>query len=314
MHRPLAGQRQRDRPDPAAGRAAAASAQPRATRAIAASTPDLRLDGHAGSARGLSRPQRAVRDRVDDPALHLPVRRQRRAFAERSIALIGDSHAAHWRGAVEVVAQARGWTRLLADAQRLPAVDRDPGSREDAARQLRDLAPAPSTRGSAATPRCARSSCRSSPASASARRAGAAVASMRSSGFMRAWRRLPGSVKAVIVLRDTPVARDETTVCVRRAIRQDRRAGAMCSFSRSRAVRAIPPRSPRCGAHAERAPRRPDAVHVQPQALLPGRRRRARPQGPDAPDAAVRQHAGTVVLSSVNRMYGAKPSRSTAKR
>jgi hypothetical protein len=59
-------------------------------------------------------------------------------------------------------------------------------------------------------------------------------------GFMNAWRRLPSTVREIIVLRDTPVRGDETSLCVDRAIRRRQRAGQVCAFSRSSAVRRDP--------------------------------------------------------------------------
>ena len=56
------------------------------------------------------------------------------------------------------------------------------------------------------------------------------------SGFTRAWRSLPASVKRIVVIRDTPKASAETLACVRRAMRRKGRASSACARSRRRAL------------------------------------------------------------------------------
>ncbi len=159
--------------------------------------------------------------------------------ADRTIALIGDSHATHWRGALEVVAQARNWrgyslTRAgcpLSTAT--PDVDkarrssclswrraifswfsRHPAVRTVFVSQLAGLGVRP--------PR------------------GRSAREYEVQGFIKAWRRLPKTVREIIVLRDTPAVRESTPDCVQRAVTRKRRPGPACALARRTAVRRDP--------------------------------------------------------------------------
>ena len=64
----------------------------------------------------------------------------RAAIADRTIALVGDSHAAHWRGAIEVVAQARRWRGYSVTRSGCPLSTAQPDLAEGAPRRLHALA------------------------------------------------------------------------------------------------------------------------------------------------------------------------------
>ena len=159
--------------------------------------------------------------------------------AQRTIAVVGDSHAAHWRGAIEVVAQVRRWTGYSLTRSGCPLSTATP-----------DLAPA--RRAScAAWRRAVHAWFRSHPEVRTvfvSQLAGLGVRAPRGrsareyeiQGFINAWRRLPSTVREIIVLRDTPVRGDATSLCVDRAMRRRQRAGQVCAFSRSKAVRRDP--------------------------------------------------------------------------
>lgn len=160
----------------------------------------------------------------------------RAAIANRTVALVGDSHAAHWRGALEVVAQARRWRGFSLTRSGCPFSTASP-----------DL------------PRARRASC------ARWRRAvrrwfsrhpqvktvfvshlaGADVRVPRGrdresytiNSYLRAWRRLPKTVRQIIVLRDTPVASVNASICIERALRARRQPRYACAISRRAAVR-----------------------------------------------------------------------------
>ena len=161
------------------------------------------------------------------------------ARSDRTIAVIGDSHAAHWRGAIEVVAQARRWTGYSLTRSGCPlstaTPDLDKGRRDSCAqwrnavfawlrrhREVRTVFVSQLAGLGVRAPR------------------GANSREYEIEGFRRAWRRLPGTVRHVVVLRDTPVTRDNTSSCVERAIRRHQRADTTCSFSRSSAIRRDP--------------------------------------------------------------------------
>ena len=61
-------------------------------------------------------------------------------------------------------------------------------------------------------------------------------------GYRNAWRRVPRSVRRIVVLRDTPRAlpRGGTLECVEDAMRSRRDAGRVCALPRSRALRPDP--------------------------------------------------------------------------
>ena len=62
---------------------------------------------------------------------------------------------------------------------------------------------------------------------------------------MRAWRRLPKTVRQIIVLRDTPTAGDNTPDCIERAMRRRKQAGHACALSRAKVLPIDPRRSRR---------------------------------------------------------------------
>jgi hypothetical protein len=160
----------------------------------------------------------------------------RAAVANRTVALVGDSHAAHWRGALEVVSQARGWRGFSLTRSGCPL-----------SAALPDL------------PRARRASCADwrSAVQGWFRRhpevqtvfvsqlSGTDVKAPRGvdrrehqvRGYLRAWRSLPRTVRQIIVLRDVPFSSESTPICVERAMRNRRRAGIACAMPRSKALR-----------------------------------------------------------------------------
>lgn len=163
----------------------------------------------------------------------------RSAIASRTIAVVGDSHATHWRGAIDVVAQARRWrgyslTRSGCPLSTSPP-DLEKSRRESCVRWRRAVS----------------SWFRQHPKVRTvfvSQLAGLDVRAPRGrkereyavQGYLKAWRRLPKSVRQIIVLRDTPVARDNTIDCVQEALDAKKRADLACDFSRSTALRHDP--------------------------------------------------------------------------
>lgn len=162
--------------------------------------------------------------------------------AVRTVALIGDSHAAHWRPALEVVAAHQGWRvvsmsragcPLTAAAPKLPTRARSRACRRWNRAILRWLARHPEVsvvfagqhRGHVLVPK------------------GASEAAAVRAGYRGAWLRLlAGHVRHVIVLRDTPRATPGTRACVDRAIAARIPAGAVCAVPRRYALRPDPAR------------------------------------------------------------------------
>ena len=152
------------------------------------------------------------------------------AHAKATVALVGDSHADHWRATLWPVTRALGWTGVSITHGSCPlsrAVPRDkePPRAECAAfnrginRWLRDH-PAVTTvvtsnhPGHVLHPR------------------GTSDKAARLAGIVKALRGLPRTVKHVIVIRDTPFMRERTLICVQRAMRKHVDAGRACTFSR----------------------------------------------------------------------------------
>ena len=172
--------------------------------------------------------------------------------ASQTVALVGDSHAKHWRGALNVVAKNRGWRLksltltgcpLSAAPRNLP----EPAKTECAQWNQRVLAwfqahPEVSTVF----------------VSELAGGTGAVVPAGQSkyktevAGYVNAWNALPPTVKHIVVIRDTPKQLDVTPDCVETAIRHKKNAGLTCAFSRAKTL----DRDPAVDAAAQIGPQR----------------------------------------------------------
>jgi hypothetical protein len=153
-----------------------------------------------------------------------------------TIALVGDSHASHWRAALAHVARVRRWRGLSMTHSSCPlslATRRlDPPDRAACARWRRELLAwfrrHPEVRTVFVG---ALSGGKSVVAEDGRTRFETSV-----SGYLRAWRALPRSVKRIVVIRDTPKVRPRTGDCVEAAMRARRAAGPACATSRGEAV------------------------------------------------------------------------------
>jgi hypothetical protein len=153
--------------------------------------------------------------------------------ASQTIALVGDSHASHWRAALDVVAQAKGWhgisiahtscplskaVRNLEEPDRFRACiawkhavfawfERHP--------EIKTVFVGGLSGGASVIPPRGQSSF---------------AASVR--GYQRAWNALPPTVERIVVIRDTPKMRRASAVCIDRALAMGRPTRAMCSMPR----------------------------------------------------------------------------------
>jgi hypothetical protein len=156
-----------------------------------------------------------------------------RDVAVRDIALIGDSHAVHWRAALGPVARLRGWRgssltragcpystatpilppRLLPDCLRwrrtIPAWLRDHPEVDTVFVSQHHV-----------------------------RVRGGRAAQLR--GYEAAWRALPRTVAHIVVIRDTPAGGPAVRACVNRSIRRGRPAGLDCAVPRRLALHTDP--------------------------------------------------------------------------
>jgi hypothetical protein len=163
-----------------------------------------------------------------------------RREATGHIALIGDSHASHWRAAVDVVARARGWHGVSLAHSGCPLNTATKVFRrhedsvdcrrwnEQVVEWLRDHPEISTVFVSGIT------------GSDWVASRGRSEFDTVVPGFTRAWRALPRNVKKVIVIRDTPRTETETAACVERAMAARRPPGQACATRRSWALPADP--------------------------------------------------------------------------
>jgi peptidoglycan/LPS O-acetylase OafA/YrhL len=161
------------------------------------------------------------------------------ARARATVAVLGDSHASHWRPALDAVARARRWRGLsitrtgCAFSRAVPAVVA-PARRHCAqwnGQVLEWFGRHPEV----------------DTVIVAARAGGDVVAPRRRDqfaakrdGYTAAWRALPPSVHTIVVLRDTPRLRARTADCVQNAIDDGRAAGPSCAVPRRIALQPDP--------------------------------------------------------------------------
>ena len=172
--------------------------------------------------------------------------------SSQTVALVGDSHAKHWRGALNVVAKNRGWRLksltltgcpLSAAPRNLPEPEKSEcGKWNQAVLAWFQAHPEVSTVF----------------VSELAGGTGAVVPSGQSkyktevAGYVNAWNALPPTVKHIVVIRDTPKQLDSTPACVESAIRHKKNAGLTCAIPRAKTL----DRDPAVDAAAQIGPQR----------------------------------------------------------
>jgi hypothetical protein len=152
--------------------------------------------------------------------------------ATETVALLGDSHATHWRPALNVAAQAHGWhvenmTRTSCPFSMAP-IDKVRSLRRDCLQRTAAWAAwlrAPPDVGSVVAAGTAAARVHRAKPRDRFRRALA--------GYKAAFRLLPSSVQHVVVIRDSVKSTTGTNDCVRRAIRRHQRAGVVCAQPRA---------------------------------------------------------------------------------
>jgi SGNH domain (fused to AT3 domains) len=169
------------------------------------------------------------------------------AGAADRIALLGDSHAETWRGAMTVVAKALNWYGIsltrssCAYSEVTPILSASLVARCAAWRtavvawfeanpDVQTVFVTDNSGGSAVKAR------------------GKTRFATQVSGFLDAWHALPRSVKHIVVIRDSPGPGVGTAACVARAIAHHKEAGVTCALRRSSALHPDPAVT---AAHAE---------------------------------------------------------------
>jgi hypothetical protein len=157
-----------------------------------------------------------------------------------TIALIGDSHAGHWRAAVDVVARAHdrravSQTRsgcAFTTARVIIPADRAAGCRAWGRQLLAWLGQRPEISTVFLSTRARARYVRSG---------GASNFETAVEGHLALWRALPATVEHVFVIRDTPYSSYAAGDCVRRAYARRRpAAAARCARPRAQALRRDP--------------------------------------------------------------------------
>jgi peptidoglycan/LPS O-acetylase OafA/YrhL len=160
-----------------------------------------------------------------------------RKRATATVALVGDSHASHWRAALAVVARAQGWHGVSITRSGCPF--------SRTLKKLRNPLQGQCVQWNRALPRWFRRHpsvktvfvVQDSGSTWVVPR-GQNPFEAQVDGFEAAWRRLPRSVRHIVVIRDTPKDKMTTAGCVERAMEQKRAAGPACKVPRSAAIDA----------------------------------------------------------------------------
>jgi hypothetical protein len=161
------------------------------------------------------------------------------AAASNVTALIGDSHASHWRAAVDAVAAASGWPAISITRSGCPFNEAHPVLSRGEARTCR--------RWNAELLDWLRShkqissifvSNHSSARYHHARGVSNFEAAVR--GHLERWSVLPPSVRHIFVIRDTPVISTAANACVRRTFAHKQPTEVLCARARTKALHRDP--------------------------------------------------------------------------
>ena len=150
------------------------------------------------------------------------------ARARGTIALVGDSHALHWRAAVDVVAKRNRWRGYSLTAAGCFFSDSvkfmGAGAREICIPWYRDA-----QRWFGDHPEVSTVFVSQNATTPIGLAPGQSELSAKAAGFRKAWGALPRTVKHVIVIRDTPDPADTTLTCVESAVAAGTRPGPACT-------------------------------------------------------------------------------------
>ena len=155
--------------------------------------------------------------------------------ASGTIALVGDSHAAHWRAAIEVVALKRGWHGISLTQTGCPMTKAVPilkgRQRDDCLAYNEAIGPWLERHPEITTVFTSQHG-----GKVVARR-GQSQRDAQIEGFRRAFTELPDSVERVIVIRDTPWSTGTAPTCIEQTLAAGRRTDTACAIPRKRALR-----------------------------------------------------------------------------
>jgi hypothetical protein len=162
------------------------------------------------------------------------------AGAAATVAVLGDSHASHWRAAFDYVAQRRRWHGLSVTHTGCP-FSRAQAALPEPARTACVEWNRDTLRWLARHPEIATVFVVGHTGGAVVGHHGAdARFAAQVRGYRRAWTALPASVREVVVLRDTPKMRTATLDCVQQAMDAGRPPGRSCAVPRATALERDP--------------------------------------------------------------------------
>ncbi len=155
--------------------------------------------------------------------------------ATQTVALVGDSHAAHWRAAVDVIARANKWAGVSISHTGCPlskATKNLPQPRRTECVRWNQQV----QRWFARHPEVTTVFVSQISGGAGVIAPGRDQLAAQRAGYLAAWKALPASVREIIVLRDTPKVLGDTDTCVQEAMSRDRRADLACAVPRRTAL------------------------------------------------------------------------------
>jgi hypothetical protein len=155
--------------------------------------------------------------------------------AARNVALVGDSHASHWRAALDEVANERGWRGLSVTHTSCPFST------------VTKLLPEPTRAGCVRWVKALPGYFRSHPEIDTLFVVGITGGKVhvppgrtmfeaKVDGYLGAWSELPDTIKHIVVIRDTPKMTRSTIGCVDRALAGHKLARTACAVPRNRAL------------------------------------------------------------------------------
>ncbi|HEV2999517.1 MAG TPA: SGNH hydrolase domain-containing protein [Solirubrobacteraceae bacterium] len=155
--------------------------------------------------------------------------------AVKTIGLVGDSHAAHWRAALDVAARRRGWHGISLTETGCSLTKATPvlkgRRRDDCVAYNRALVTWLESHPQVETLFTSQHGGKVMTAP------GQSQEDAQTEGFLRAVEELPPTVRQVVVIRDTPWSSRRTPACVTEAVLDRRRPDRACALPRERALR-----------------------------------------------------------------------------
>ena len=159
--------------------------------------------------------------------------------ATRTIALVGDSHASHWRTSLDVIARERGWHGISVTRTSCPFSNATKVIPEPTRSQCRTWVKS--------LPGYFRKHPEIDTVFVVAITGGKVVVPSGKTklqavvhGFRDAWHGLPPSIKHIVVIRDTPKMSRATLDCIDRGIAARREVGQACAIPRATALQRDP--------------------------------------------------------------------------